>query len=156
VIVKVAGAWDEIVKLKAFDEPPPGAGLSTVMLTAPAEAMSLAEIDTVSFVALLTVVVRADPFHRTVAPETKLEPLTVSVKPGSPATAELGLIPVIDGTGFLTVTVKSLVTVAGTLSLTRILNVNTPELVSVPCKTPVDVSRVNPGGGGDEGEVSQV
>jgi hypothetical protein len=87
-------------------------GLLTVMLAAPAETMSLAGMEAVSFVALLKVVVRSDPFHRTVAPETKLDPLTVRVKPGSPASAELGLIPEIDGTGLLTVSVSFLVVLA--------------------------------------------
>ena len=101
-----------MVKLKAFDEPPPGVGLLTVMLAVPAEAMSLAGMEAVSFVALLKVVVRSDPFHRTVAPETKLEPLTVRAKPGSPASAELGLMPEIEGTGLLTVRVNFLVALA--------------------------------------------
>ena len=87
-------------------------GLLTVMLAAPAETMSLAGMEAVSFVALLKVVVRSDPFHRTVAPETKLDPLTVRVKPGSPASAELGLIPEIEGTGLLTVSVSSLLVLA--------------------------------------------
>ena len=78
VMVKGGGAGGEIVKPKAFDTPPPGE--LTVMLVVPAETMSLAGMEAVSFVALLKVVVRSDPFHRTVAPETKLEPLTVSVK----------------------------------------------------------------------------
>ena len=88
VMVKGGGAeGGEMVKLKAFDEPPPGVGLLTVMLAVLAETMSLAGMEAVSFVALLKVVVRSDPFHRTVAPETKLEPLTVRAKPGSPASA---------------------------------------------------------------------
>src|SRR6476660_2481531 len=98
-----------MVKLKAFDEPPPSVGLLTVMLAVPVEAMSLAGMEAVSFVALLKVVVRSDPFHRTVAPETKLDPLTVRAKPGSPASAELGLMPEINGTGLLTVRVSVLV-----------------------------------------------
>ena len=69
----------------------------TVTLAVPAEAMSLAKIEAVSLVALLKVVVRSDPFHATVAPDTKLEPLTVRVKPGLPATAEFGVIPLIAG-----------------------------------------------------------
>ena len=98
-----------MVKLTAFDGPPPGAGLFTVTLAAPADAMSLAKIEAVRFVALLSVVARSDPLHRTVAPETKLEPLTVRVKVGPPAFTEVGLIPVIDGTGFLTARVSCLV-----------------------------------------------
>ena len=37
------------------------------------------------------VVVRGEPFHLTVAPLTKLLPLTVNVNAGPPAVAELGL-----------------------------------------------------------------
>jgi hypothetical protein len=112
-MVKGGGArGGEIVKLKAFDKPPPGEGLLTVMLAVPAETMSLAGMEAVSLVALLKVVVRSDPFHRTVALETKLDPLTVRAKPGSPASAELGLIPEINGTGLLTVSVNVLVLLA--------------------------------------------
>jgi uncharacterized protein (UPF0248 family) len=91
---------DEIVKLTAFEDPPPGPGLLTVMLAVPARPISLAEIEAVSVVALPKVVGRSDPFHRTVEPETKLDPETVRVKAGPPAFAEDGLIPEIDGTGF--------------------------------------------------------
>jgi hypothetical protein len=41
-----------------------------------------------------------------------LEPLTVRVKSGLPATADSGLIPVIAGTGFRIVRVNSLVALA--------------------------------------------
>jgi hypothetical protein len=109
VIVSVGRGEDEMVKLTAFEEPPPGRGLFTVMLAAPAAVMSLAKIEAVSDVALPKVVVRSDPFHRTVEPETKLEPETVRVKAGPPAFTEVGLIPVIDGTGLLTARVSCLV-----------------------------------------------
>jgi hypothetical protein len=109
VMVRVGRAGDEIVKLKAFEGPPPGAGLFTVTLAAPADAMSVAKIEAIRFVALLKVVTRSDPFQRTVEPATKLEPLTVRAKVGSPAFAEVGLIPLIDGTGFLTARVSCLV-----------------------------------------------
>ena len=97
-VVMVSGP--DIVKLWAFDVPPPGAGLLTVMLAVPAVAMSFAKIDAVKLVALFRVVVRSDPFHRTVELETKLEPLTVRANPGLPAMAEFGLIPIIAGAGF--------------------------------------------------------
>ena len=109
-VVMVSG--NNMVKLRAFDVPPPGAGLLTVTLAVPAVAMSLAEIDAVRLVALLRVVVRSDPFHRTVEPDTKLEPLTVRANPGLPAMAEFGLIPVMAGTGFWTARVNCLVTLA--------------------------------------------
>ena len=97
-VVMVSG--NNIVKLRAFDVSPPGAGLLTVMLAVPAVAMSLAEIDAVKLVPLVRVVVRSDSFHCMVELETKFEPLTVRVNPGLPAMAEFGLIPVIAGAGF--------------------------------------------------------
>ena len=100
VAAVVMAKGNVIVKFRAFDVPPPGAGLLTVTLAVPAVAMSLAEIDAVRLVALFRVVVRSDPFHRTVEPETKLDPLTVRAKPGLPARVEFGLIPVMAGTGF--------------------------------------------------------
>jgi hypothetical protein len=109
-VVMVSGG--NIVKLRAFDVPPPGAGLLTVTLAVPAVAMSLAEIDAVRLVALFRVVVRFDPSQRTVEPETKLEPLTVRVKAELPATADSGLIPVIAGTGFRIVRVNCLIALA--------------------------------------------
>src|SRR5882724_3947308 len=98
-----------IVKVRAFEVPPPGLGLLTVMLAVPAVRMSLAGIEAVNWVALTKVVVRSNPFHRTVEAETKLVPVTVRVKPGNPASAELGLSPEIAGAGLLIVRVRSLV-----------------------------------------------
>src|SRR4029077_7258974 len=43
------------------------------------------------------------PFHWTTEPETKPEPFTVRVKPAEPASAELGLIEEVCGTGLATV-----------------------------------------------------
>lgn len=88
------GAGLLMVKLKAFDAPPPPlvlAGLKTVTLAAPALAMSLAGIVAVNCALLLKVVARSAPFQRTTAPLTKLAPLTVSVKLPPPAVAWLGL-----------------------------------------------------------------
>jgi hypothetical protein len=42
-------------------------------------------------------VVRAEPFQKTVAPETKLVPFTVKVNEPLPAVVELGLIEVVVG-----------------------------------------------------------
>jgi hypothetical protein len=88
--------------------PPPG--LTTVTVTVPGVAMSLAGIEAVSCDALTKVVVRFEPFHRMVEPETKLDPLTVRGKPGPPAPAIVGLILV--STGASTTTVKANVLVA--------------------------------------------
>jgi hypothetical protein len=56
----------------------------------PAAAMSLAGMAAVTCVALTKVVVRAAPFQLTVAPETKLLPLTVSVNAAPLAVAVFG------------------------------------------------------------------
>jgi hypothetical protein len=116
------------------------------MLAVPDEAISLTEIEAVSDVALLKVVGRSDPFHRTVEPETKLEPETVSAKAGPPAFAEVGLIPEIDGTGLLMVRVKSLSAFFLRLSVTRTLNLKMPAAVGVPLNTPLAESNAIPGG----------
>ena len=54
---------------------------------------------------LTKVVVKTKLFQCTFEPETKFDPLTVSVKPGPPAVALLGEIELIAGTGLLTVNV---------------------------------------------------
>ena len=63
----------------AFDSPPPGAGLKTVIGKLPAVVTSPAGIAAVSWVELTNVVVRFKPSNRTTEPEMKLVPFTVSV-----------------------------------------------------------------------------
>ena len=65
----------------------------------PTEAMSPAGIVALRVVELTKDVVRLVPFQRTMELLMKLEPLTVSVKPGLPAVAELGVMLVRVGTG---------------------------------------------------------
>jgi len=60
-----------MVKPTAFEAPPPGEGLTTVIALEPADAMSAAVILAVTWVELTTVTVRAAASHCTVAPETK-------------------------------------------------------------------------------------
>ena len=55
---------------------------STVTEALPAAAIKVAETGAVSWPALTKVVVRAVPFQRTTAPDTKALPFTVSVKAG--------------------------------------------------------------------------
>ena len=83
------------------------AGVEVVTVTAgvPAEAMSVAGIAAVSWVAETRVVVRADPAKLTTEVETKPVPLTVKVNPGSPAVFVSGERVVMAGTGLLTVSV---------------------------------------------------
>ncbi len=62
----------------------------TVTCAVPAAATSVARIAAVSCVALTNVVVRADPFHCTTAPDLKFCPFTVSVNAAEPAVVEAG------------------------------------------------------------------
>ena len=68
----------ETVKLAAEEIAAP---LATVTASVPCAAISAAEIDAVSCVALTNVVARSDPFQLTTDVFTKFEPVTVSVKP---------------------------------------------------------------------------
>ena len=105
VVVGTGLAAALIVKVCAFEVPPPGAGLNTVTEAVPAVAMSVAVIGAVNWVADTYVVVRLDPFHCTTEPLMKLLPLTVRVKAEPPAVAEVGLMLVVAGTGLLAVPV---------------------------------------------------
>jgi hypothetical protein len=95
----IAGAGLLMVKICAFDVPPPGVGLNTVTLAVPALAMSAAVIAAVSCVVLTYVVVRSTPFHLTTELLMKLVPLTVSVNAAPPAVADEGLRLEVVGTG---------------------------------------------------------
>jgi hypothetical protein len=86
-------------KLMAFEVPPPGGGLYTVTLAVPAAAMSSAGMDACTSVLETKLVVRSIPFHRTLAPETKLLPSTANVKDGPPEIAHEGLRPFTAGWG---------------------------------------------------------
>jgi hypothetical protein len=94
-----------IVKVCALDVPPPGAGLTTVTDAPPIAAMSAAVIVALSWFAEPKLVVRVEPFQRTVAPFTKLLPATVSENPALPATADDGERLDVAGTGLLTASV---------------------------------------------------
>src|SRR5688572_4617438 len=94
----VCGA--EMVNVALPEVPPPGVGLNTVTVRLPWLAMSLAEMLAVSCVADTKVVVRFEPFQRTVEAATKLVPLTVSVKAGPPAGVVFGASEPTVGTGF--------------------------------------------------------
>ena len=107
-MVKSAG---EIVNVTALEVLPPG--FATVTLAVPGEAMSLARIDAVNWDGLTNVVVRFDPFHLTVDPETKFEPSTVKVKAEPPAGTALGFSVVSTGAGGETTKLKALVAVWG-------------------------------------------
>jgi hypothetical protein len=91
-----------IVNVIEFDAPPPGGGFVTITGTVPPVARSVAGIWAVTLMLLTKVVTRAELFQRTVAPGTKFEPFTVSVKLAEPAVILGGESDVSTGTGLLT------------------------------------------------------
>src|SRR2546421_3141544 len=78
-----------MVKVSALESAVPG--FATVTCAVAADKMSAAVMAAVTWLAETKVVVRAEPFHLTVAPLKKPEPLTVRVKAAPPAVAEVGL-----------------------------------------------------------------
>ena len=87
-----------IEKVNDVLDPPPGAGLKTATSAVPTVAKSAASIVAVNCVALTRVVARVEPFQRTVAPETKLPPVTVKTTfAAAPAVADIGNMLVIVG-----------------------------------------------------------
>ena len=92
VTVKAPCAWGPLSIEKVSDvlDPPPGAGLKTATSAVPTALRSAARTVTVNCAALTKVVARALPFQRTVAPETKLPPVTVKAKLAEPAAAVIG------------------------------------------------------------------
>lgn len=96
--VAMDGAGLLMVKVCAFEGPPPGDGFDTVTLAVPAVAISVAKIVAVTSVELRKVVARLELFHWTVAPFTKLLPFTVRVSPAPPTVALVGESELADGT----------------------------------------------------------
>lgn len=93
------------VNVCAPEVPPPGAGFTTVMDNVPPTV--ILDDGTVMLTEELeiNVVVKGTPFISMVDEPMKLVPVTVRVKFGPPAMVEVGLIEVVVGTGFETVTV---------------------------------------------------
>ena len=89
-----------MVKVRGFDRPPPGFGLNTLTSPVPVNSMKVEGIGVCSWVLLTNVVDWFCPSQRTTEDETKLLPLTVKVKPGSPAAALLGTSKSSEGTEF--------------------------------------------------------
>jgi hypothetical protein len=100
------GGGSLIVNVKGADIPPPGVGLDTVITAVPAALTSAAVIAARKVILETKVVARAVPFHCTVEDDTKFVPVTVNVKPGSPANAEFGFSETAVGAGLLTVKVN--------------------------------------------------
>jgi hypothetical protein len=136
-----------IVNVCAFDVPPPGAGLTTVIDAVPAVATREAGTVAVNCVAEINVVVSEVPFQSTVEVETKFVPLTVKVNCGPPAVAQVGLIAVVVGTRLLMVMTSVAVPVPPAL-VALIVTLNTPPVVGVPEMSPVLVLTLKAGGNG--------
>src|SRR5882724_2114757 len=96
-----------IVRARAAEIPPPGAGFATVIESVPEEATSLAGIAAVSCVLLTKVVVRFAPLARTTEPGMKPLPVSVRVKAALPAETLTGEIVESEGDGLLIVSVKA-------------------------------------------------
>src|SRR5713101_6566305 len=96
-----------MLKARALEVPPPGAGVKTVTCGVPAVTRSVAGMLAVSWVALTNVVVRLPPFHCTTDAGTKPLPVTVRVKAGSPAERVVGEMLVSVGVGLLTLSVAA-------------------------------------------------
>src|SRR6476646_1153231 len=86
-----------VKKVNAAEAPPLAAGLTTVTLLAPIEAMSPLVMAACNCVLEIKVVVRELPLNCTCAAGSKLEPVTVSVNGAPPAIAEAGFSAVITG-----------------------------------------------------------
>jgi hypothetical protein len=99
----IVGAGLLIANGEFPDVPPPGAGLATVTLTAPAVRISPAVIAAVIWVALTNVVALGFPLKLTTELEMKFVPFTVNVKGAPPTIALAGERDVIAGNGLFTV-----------------------------------------------------
>ena len=98
-----------IVKFKIFEEPPPGAGLNTIIKEDPSTVRAEAGTVTLSWPELINWGVRVVPLKLTEDVATKLVPVRVTTVSGLPAMTELGVKEVKDGTGLLTVNIMPLV-----------------------------------------------
>lgn len=88
------------VNVSAFDDPPPGDGLVTVTVRAPALTISPPVTVAVSWVEDAKEVAREAPSKRTVEFATKFEPFIIKVKSMPPAVIEVGFNEEMTGTGF--------------------------------------------------------
>jgi hypothetical protein len=97
-----------IVKVKAFEVPPPGVELNTVTAAVPALATSVSRMEAFKVVLLTNVVVRLCPFHRTFEVAPKFVPVTFKVNALLPANTLEGVNVVAIGTGLLVAKVSEL------------------------------------------------
>jgi hypothetical protein len=106
----IAGTGSLMVKVTAFDVPPPGGSFTTVTEAVPAVLIYPPVILTMPCVLLTKLAAKIKLFQCTFEPGepdpgTKFDPLTVSQKVVPPAVALLGEIELIAGTGLLMVNV---------------------------------------------------
>src|SRR5260370_4441622 len=88
-----------MVKVRAEEVPPSGAGVKTVTCAVPAVATSVAGMFAVSCVAMIKLVGRGEPFQRTTESLLKALPLTVRTNGESPLLALVGFSDVTTGAG---------------------------------------------------------
>jgi hypothetical protein len=88
-LVMVRGGM-RIENVSAFEAPPPGAGLKTVIGTDPTAVILLAGTVALNCLGESKVVARSAPFHLTLDPETKSLPYTFKVKLGPFAVTDPG------------------------------------------------------------------
>jgi hypothetical protein len=98
---------ESISKVNALEDPPPGAGVTTVTGEVPAEAICEAVTAAVSLLVLTNVVVSAVVPQLTVELAVKPVPLTVSVKAAPPALVKAGERLLMAGAGLGTATVTA-------------------------------------------------
>src|SRR5512143_2371199 len=113
--LEITGGGLTTANVRGAEEPPPGAGVTTVTLTLAACATSAVVIAVVSNPLLTYVVARGAPFHQMIEVRTKPLPFTASVKAEAPAGMEAGLRLVRVGSDALTCTETVLVMTASPL-----------------------------------------
>jgi len=93
-LIEVTWGFAVTVNVAPFDVAPLS---DTVTVFMPGVVRSMAGIVAVNTVELVDPIVSGEPFHRTIAAESKPVPLTVSKVAGLPAGAPVGLIELIEG-----------------------------------------------------------
>jgi hypothetical protein len=109
-IAAIVGAAFATVKVRAFEEPPPGIGVTTRTWIVVAAASDCAVGVAVRWAASTNVVLAGAPSNVICDPGTKPAPVTVIGLGATPATTELGARLVIDGAGFTTTNVTGVLT----------------------------------------------
>ena len=139
-----------IVNVCAVDVAPGHVGLVTVIDAVPAVAMRDAGTVAVNCVEETNVVLSGVPFQFTVAPLTKLVPLTVKVNCGPPAVVQVGLSELMVGLALMVITsVCWALVLHGVAPLLAVMmTLVVPAVVGVPEITPVLVLTVRPAGSG--------